>query len=164
MTRSGLCRRLWEWSWRSHSDCRNSINLNPHEDTPFSALELAKLGEEAGVPPGVVNVITGPGETVGEALVKSYVPRLITFSGSVSTGERIMRNAADRVTMVSLEMGGKALFIVMEDCDLDTPVKMAVFSRFRNCGQVCICNERTYVQKSIADAFLRKFVAEVRNT
>ena len=140
----------------------NSIILKPHEDTPLSALELAKLGEEAGVPPGVLNVVTGPGETVGEALVKSSIPRLITFTGSIPTGKRIMRNAADHVTMVSLEMGGKAPFIVMEDCDLDEAVKTAVFSRFLNCGQVCICNERTYVQKSVAEQFLKKFVAQVQ--
>ena len=140
----------------------NSIILKPHEDTPLSALELAKLGEEAGVPRGVLNVVTGPGETVGEALVKSPIPRLITFTGSIPTGKRIMRNAADHVTMVSLEMGGKAPFIVMEDCDLDEAVKTAVFSRFLNCGQVCICNERTYVQKSVAEQFLKKFVAQVQ--
>ena len=140
----------------------NSIVLKPHEDTPLSALELARLGEEAGVPPGVVNVVTGPGESVGEALVKSPIPRLISFTGSIPTGKRIMRNAADHVTMVSLEMGGKAPFIVMDDCDLDAAVKMAVFSRFLNCGQVCICNERTYVHKSVAAPFLQKFVAEVQ--
>jgi lactaldehyde dehydrogenase / glycolaldehyde dehydrogenase len=140
----------------------NSIVLKPHEDTPLSALELAKLGEEAGVPPGVVNVITGPGQTVGEALVKSPIPGLITFTGSIPTGKRIMRHAADHVTRISLEMGGKAPFIVMEDCDLDAAVETAVFSRFLNCGQVCICNERTYVHKSIAEPFLKKFVAAVR--
>ena len=140
----------------------NSIVLKPHEDTPLSALELAKLAEEAGVPPGVLNVVTGPGETVGEALVKSPIPRLISFTGSIPTGKRIMHNAADNVTMVSLEMGGKAPFIVMEDCDLDAAVKAAVFSRFLNCGQVCICNERTYVHKNIAAPFLKKFVAEVQ--
>jgi lactaldehyde dehydrogenase / glycolaldehyde dehydrogenase len=140
----------------------NSIVLKPHEDTPLSALELAKLAVEAGVPPGVLNVVTGPGETVGEALCTSPIPRLISFTGSIPTGKRIMRNAADNVTMVSLEMGGKAPFIVMEDCDLDAAVKAAVFSRFLNCGQVCICNERTYVHKSIAAPFLKKFVAEVQ--
>jgi lactaldehyde dehydrogenase/glycolaldehyde dehydrogenase len=141
----------------------NSIILKPHEDTPLSALELAKLAEEAGVPAGVLNVVTGPGETVGEALVKSSIPRLISFTGSIPTGKRIMRNAAENVTMVSLEMGGKAPFIVMEDCDLDAAVKAAVFSRFFNCGQVCICNERTYLHKDIAAPFLKKFVAEVQS-
>jgi len=140
----------------------NAIVLKPHEDTPLSALELAKLAEEAGLPAGVFNVITGPGETVGEALVKSPVPSLITFTGSVETGKSIMRNAADTVKKVSLEMGGKAPFIVMEDSDLDAAVETALFSRFVNCGQVCICNERTYVHKKIADQFVSKFLDGVR--
>ena len=140
----------------------NSIVLKPHEETPLSALEMAKLAEEAGVTAGVFSVVTGPGETVGEALVKNPIARLITFTGSVPTGKQIMRTAADTVKMVSLEMGGKAPFIVMDDADVDAAVKTAVFSRFFNCGQVCICNERTYVHKKIADQFLSKFLAEVK--
>jgi lactaldehyde dehydrogenase/glycolaldehyde dehydrogenase len=140
----------------------NCIVLKPHEDTPLSALELVKLGQRAGLPPGVVNVVTGPGETVGEALVKSSIPRLISFTGSVPTGKRIMRNAADNVTAVSLELGGKAPFIVMEDCDLDAAVTTAVFSRFLNCGQVCICNERTYVHEKVADKFIAEFIKQAR--
>lgn len=140
----------------------NCIVLKPHEDTPLSALELVKLGQQAGLPAGVVNIVTGPGETVGEELVKSSIPRLISFTGSVATGKRIMRNAADNVTAVSLELGGKAPFIVMDDCDLDAAVQAAVFSRFVNCGQVCICNERTYVHKKIADKFISEFVEQAR--
>jgi lactaldehyde dehydrogenase/glycolaldehyde dehydrogenase len=141
----------------------NAIILKPHEDTPLSALEMARLAVEAGVPAGVLSVLTGPGETVGEALVRSPVPRLITFTGSVETGRHIMRTAADTIKLVSLEMGGKAPFIVMDDADLDSAVKMAVFSRFLNCGQVCICNERTYVHRKIADRFLSRFVEEVQH-
>ena len=140
----------------------NTIVLKPHEDTPMSALALAALAEEAGLPPGVVNIITGPGESVGEALVKNPIPRLITFTGSVATGKRIARNAADNVTLVSLELGGKAPFIVMDDCDIEAAVETAVFSRFFNCGQVCICNERTYVHEKIASEFLERFVEKVR--
>ena len=140
----------------------NAIILKPHEDTPLSAIELLKLGEEAGLPPGVVNVLTGPGETVGEALVNSPIPRLISFTGSVSTGKRIMRNAASNVTMVSLEMGGKAPFIVMEDSDIEAAARTAAFARFLNCGQVCICNERTYVHKKVAKDFLDLFIAEAK--
>lgn len=140
----------------------NAVILKPHEDTPLSALELLKLGEKAGVPAGVVSVLTGPGETVGEALVKSPIPRLISFTGSVATGKRIMRNAADNVTMVSLEMGGKAPFIVMDDSDIEVAARTAAAARFVNCGQVCICNERTYVHKRVAKDFLDVFVAEAR--
>src|SRR3984885_14226735 len=141
--------------------CGNAMVLKPHEDTPLSALELAKLAEEAGLPRGVLNVVTGPGETVGEALVKSPIPRVISFTGSVATGKRIMRNAAENVTMVSLELGGKAPFVVMEDSDISSAVKVAVASRFVNCGQVCICNERTYVHHKIAKDFIAAFVEEV---
>lgn len=139
----------------------NSIVLKPHEDTPLSALALMRLAEEAGVPPGVVNVVTGPGATVGEALVRSPIPKLVTFTGSLATGKRVMRVAAENVTSVSLELGGKAPFIVMDDCDLDAAIEAAVFSRFLNCGQVCICNERTYVHRAIADRFLSGFLERV---
>ncbi len=140
----------------------NALVLKPHEDTPLSALEMAKLAQEAGVPEGVFSVLTGAGEVVGEALVKSRIPRLVTFTGSVETGKHIMRMAADTVKVVSLEMGGKAPFIVMDDADLESAVKTAVFSRFLNCGQVCICNERTYLHKRIADKFLSRFIEEVK--
>ncbi len=139
-----------------------SIVLKPHEDTPVSVLELMKLADEAGVPPGVCNVVTGTGETVGDALVRSPVPGVISFTGSVETGKIIARAAADNVTVVSLEMGGKAPFIVMDDCDLDAAVEAAVSSRLVNCGQICIANERTYVQKRIADEFLEKFVQRLK--
>lgn len=139
----------------------NALVLKPHESTPLSSLEIARLAEEAGVPPGVFQVLCGPGETVGEAMVKDPTARLITFTGSVPTGKRIARNAAENVALVSLEMGGKAPFIVMDDCDLDAAVETAVFSRFLNCGQICIANERTYLQKNIAGEFTEKFLAEV---
>ncbi|HMO83392.1 MAG TPA: aldehyde dehydrogenase family protein, partial [Lacipirellulaceae bacterium] len=141
----------------------NSIVLKPHEMTPLSALELARLADEAGVPAGVVNVVTGPGPVTGEALVRNPIPQLITFTGSVATGKRIASLAAENVTVVSLELGGKAPFIVMEDCDLDQAVEAAVFSRFLNCGQVCICNERTYVHQDVAAAFIERFVSRVKS-
>jgi lactaldehyde dehydrogenase/glycolaldehyde dehydrogenase len=140
----------------------NSLVLKPHEETPLSALMLAELAEEAGVPPGVFNVVTGPGETVGDALVRSPIPGVISFTGSVETGKAIARVAADHVTTVSLELGGKAPFVVMDDCDLDEAVDTAIFSRFLNCGQICIANERTYVHSSIAGPFLERFVAKIK--
>lgn len=139
----------------------NSLVLKPHEETPLSSIEIARLANEAGVPPGVFNVVTGPGETVGEKLVRSPIPRLITFTGSVETGKRISRLAADNVALVSLEMGGKAPFIVMDDSDLDEAARVAVSSRLVNCGQICIANERTYIQRSIAKPFMERFLAEM---
>ena len=155
---SALTARKWlQPSSRATVSCSS-----PTKRLHYRLWKMAKLAEEAGVPAGVFSVVTGPGETVGEALVKSPIARLVTFTGSVPTGKQIMRTAADTVKMVSLEMGGKAPFIVMEDADVDAAVKTAVFSRFFNCGQVCICNERTYVHKKIADQFLSKFLAEVK--
>lgn len=140
-----------------------SLVLKPHEDTPLTALELMKLADEAGLPPGVCNVVTGVGETVGDALVRSPIPGVISFTGSVETGKIISKAAADNVTLVSLEMGGKAPFVVMDDCDVDAAVDAAVFSRLLNCGQICIANERTYVQKNVASEFLEKFVARMKS-
>jgi lactaldehyde dehydrogenase/glycolaldehyde dehydrogenase len=137
----------------------NAIVLKPHEETPLSALFMARLMEQAGVPAGVVNIITGPGGTVGAALTQDPRVDLVTMTGSVPTGRRIMQAAAGNLVPVSLELGGKAPFIVMEDADLDLAVASAVTSRFMNCGQVCICNERMLVHERIHDAFLERFVA-----
>ncbi len=140
----------------------DTIVLKPHELTPLSALHMARLFEEAGLPSGVVNVVTGAGATAGEALCGSPEPDLITMTGSVPAGRRIMTVAAAHLTQVSLELGGKAPFIVMADADLDLAVRSAVTSRFMNCGQVCICNERTLVEASIFDEFVARFVAATK--
>ncbi|TPK63480.1 MULTISPECIES: aldehyde dehydrogenase [unclassified Mesorhizobium] len=136
----------------------DTIVLKPHEDTPLSALEMARIFVEAGVPDGVVNIITGRGETIGEVLCTEPGVDLITMTGSVPTGKRIMANASRNLTPVSLELGGKAPFIVLADADLDLAVRSAATSRYMNCGQVCICNERTLVHRSIYDQFVTRFV------
>lgn len=125
----------------------NTIVLIPHEETPLSALYMARLMAEAGVPDGVMNIVTGGGATVGAALTSHPGVDLITMTGSVQTGRRIMQAAAGNLVPVSLELGGKAPFIVMEDADLDQAVAAAVTPRFMNCGQVCICAERILVHE-----------------
>jgi lactaldehyde dehydrogenase/glycolaldehyde dehydrogenase len=140
----------------------NSIVLKPHEDTPLSALYMARLFEQAGVPAGVVNIITGTGKTVGAALTAHPGIDLVTMTGSVPTGRAIMAAAAKNLVPVSLELGGKAPLIVMEDADLDLAVASAVTSRFMNCGQVCICNERMLVHDAVYDDFMARFVAATR--
>jgi lactaldehyde dehydrogenase/glycolaldehyde dehydrogenase len=140
----------------------NSIVLKPHEDTPLSALALARICEEAGVPPGVVNVVTGAGRVVGDALVRNPITQLVTVTGSVRAGREILAASAENITVVSLELGGKAPFIVMNDADVDTAVEAAAEARFWNCGQVCTCNERTYVHSRVYDEFVEKFVARAR--
>jgi lactaldehyde dehydrogenase/glycolaldehyde dehydrogenase len=137
----------------------DTIVLKPHELTPLSALEMARIFDEAGVPAGVVNIVTGAGATVGETISSSPDINLITMTGSVPTGKRIMAAAAANVTPVSLELGGKAPFIVMADADIDLAVRSAITSRYMNCGQVCICNERTLVQREVYDDFVQRFVA-----
>jgi lactaldehyde dehydrogenase/glycolaldehyde dehydrogenase len=139
----------------------NTVVLKPHEDTPLSALLVVRLAAEAGFPDGVINIITGQGERIGEYLVRSPLTKLVTITGSVAAGRAVMRAAADNITVVSLELGGKAPFIVMDDAKVDLAVKMAVSSRFRNCGQVCICNERTYIHRAIWDEFTEKLLDAV---
>ncbi len=136
----------------------DTIVIKPHEVTPLSALHMATLFEEAGVPSGVVNVVTSDGPSVGAALAACDDVALISMTGSVRAGKQIMRSAADNMTQLSLELGGKAPFILLEDADLDPAVRSAVTSRFMNCGQVCICNERTLVAQPIFDEFLERFV------
>jgi lactaldehyde dehydrogenase / glycolaldehyde dehydrogenase len=136
----------------------NAIVLKPHEDTPLSALALARIIEEAGVPQGVVNVVTGAGRVVGDALVRNPITQMVSMTGSVRGGREILAAAAENITPVSLELGGKAPFIVLEDADLDAAVENAVDARFWNCGQVCTCNERTYVQRGVYEEFVERFV------
>ncbi len=140
----------------------NTIVIKPHEDTPLSSLALTKLVEQAGVPAGVVNVVTGAGTEVGDALVRDDITQLVTVTGSVRAGRQILEAAAKNITVVSLELGGKAPFIVMDDADMDAAVRNAITARFTNCGQVCTCNERTYVQRKVFDQFLERYVGMAR--
>jgi lactaldehyde dehydrogenase/glycolaldehyde dehydrogenase len=140
----------------------NTIVIKPHEDTPLSAIELTKIVEAANVPPGVVNVVTGPGREVGDALVRDPITQLVTVTGSVRAGREILAAAAENITVVSLELGGKAPFIVMDDANMDLAVRNAIHARFVNCGQVCTCNERTYVHRHVYDQFLERYVAMAR--
>src|SRR5215207_10158024 len=138
----------------------NAIVLKPHEDTPLSALALAGIIEEAGVPPGIVNVVTGAGRVVGDALVRHSITQMVTVTGSVRGGREILAAAAENIVPVSLELGGKAPFVVLDDADVASAVENAVDARFWNCGQVCTCNERTYVQRGVYDEFVERFVAQ----
>ncbi|MBD1599794.1 aldehyde dehydrogenase family protein [Pseudomonas typographi] len=140
----------------------NCIVVKPSENTPFSSLAMATLCHRAGIPAGVVNVVTGPGKSLGEALVRHPQTHLVTMTGSTRAGSQILHAAADKIVPVSLELGGKAPFIVMQDADLQRAAKDAVASRMTNCGQVCIANERTYVHAAIHDRFVEAVVREVQ--
>lgn len=137
----------------------NTFVLLSHEATPLSGLALAKLSDKAGFPAGVFNVVTGRGRVVGEALVRSPLSDLVTMTGSTRAGREIYKSGAEDIKVIRLELGGKAPFLVMEDADIDSAVSAAVAARYTNCGQICTCNERMYLHRSIADEFLEKFIA-----
>lgn len=132
----------------------NTIVIKPHELAPLAALEATRLAEEAGIPAGVLNVVTGNGQNVGTPLVEHPDIKLITMTGSTATGKKIMAAAANTLKEVRLELGGKAPFIVMEDADIEKAATAAVQARFSNAGQVCTSNERTYVHEAVYDQFL----------
>ncbi|WP_298537463.1 aldehyde dehydrogenase [uncultured Algibacter sp.] len=140
----------------------NSIVIKPTSETPISTLELGNLANKVGIPKGVINILTGPGRAMGNALVESPLCKMVTMTGSTPVGQQIARNAAQNLTHVQLELGGKAPFIVFEDADIDAAVESALHSRFDNCGQVCTCNERMYVHEDIYDVFMEKFIAATK--
>ncbi|MCR9088845.1 MAG: aldehyde dehydrogenase family protein [Rhodobacteraceae bacterium] len=140
----------------------NTFVLLSHELTPLSGLAIAHLADEVGMPAGVLNVVTGLGPVVGQRLVEHPDTALVTMTGSTRAGREIFRTAAERLKVIRLELGGKAPFIVMDDADIDAAVAAAVTARYGNCGQICTCNERMYLQRGIAEEFLAKFVAASR--
>jgi len=134
----------------------NTIVIKPSEFTPNNAIAFAKIVDEIGLPKGVFNLVLGRGETVGQELAGNPKVALVSMTGSVGAGEKIMAAAAKNITKVCLELGGKAPAIVMDDADLELAVKAIVDSRVINTGQVCNCAERVYVQKGIYDRFMNR--------
>ncbi|KAA8727023.1 NAD-dependent succinate-semialdehyde dehydrogenase [Ewingella americana] len=130
--------------------------IKPANETPLSAFALIVLAEQAGVPPGVINAVTGDTPAIGSALMASPLVRKISFTGSTPTGKLLMRQAADTVKKLSLELGGNAPFIVFDDADLDAAVAGAMAAKFRNSGQTCVCVNRFYVQDGIYERFVEK--------
>jgi len=135
--------------------------LKPSEETPLSAFALAVLAQQAGIPAGVFNVVSGDAVAIGGALQASTVVRKLSFTGSTRVGKLLMRQAADTLKKVSLELGGNAPFIVFDDADLDAAVKGAMASKFRNTGQTCVCVNRFFIQDGVYDAFTRKLAEAV---
>jgi succinate-semialdehyde dehydrogenase/glutarate-semialdehyde dehydrogenase len=138
-----------------------TVVLKPASQTPFSALALAELAERAGVPRGVLNVITGPAAVLGEELTSSPVVRKLSFTGSTSVGKVLMAQCAGTIKKLSLELGGNAPFIVFDDADLDAAVEGAIASKYRNTGQTCVCANRLLVQDGVYDAFAKKLADAV---
>ncbi|MDX8433001.1 NAD-dependent succinate-semialdehyde dehydrogenase [Mesorhizobium abyssinicae] len=139
-----------------------TVVSKPAEQTPLSALALAVLAEQAGVPAGVFNVIVGEdGPAIGKELCGNDKVRKISFTGSTEVGRILMRQCADQIKKVSLELGGNAPFIVFDDADLDAAVEGALASKYRNAGQTCVCANRLYVQSGVYDAFAARLAAKV---
>jgi len=134
----------------------NTIVIKPSEFTPSNAIAFAKIVEQVGLPKGVFNLVLGRGETVGQELAGNPKVAMVSMTGSVGAGEKIMAAAAKNITKVCLELGGKAPAIVLDDADLELAVKAIVDSRVINTGQVCNCAERVYVQKGIYDRFVNR--------
>ncbi len=136
--------------------------VKPAEDTPLSALALAALAEQAGLPKGVLNIVTTTNPApIGEELTSNPLVRMVTFTGSTEVGKLLMGQAAMTVKRVGLELGGNAPFVVFDDADIDKAVAGAVASKYRNAGQTCVCANRIYVQAGVYDAFAEKLAAEV---
>lgn len=166
----GVCAAITPWNFPNGMITRKagpalaagcSLILKPAAQTPLSALSLAVLAERAGVPEGVFSVVTGDAQPIG--LEFSHNPKVakITFTGSTGVGRWLMREGADNIKRLSLELGGNAPFIVFDDADIDAAVEGAMISKFRNAGQTCVCANRIYVQESAVDAFSQKLLAKV---
>ena len=135
----------------------------PATQTPYSALALAELGERAGIPPGVFNVVTGKASAIGGEMTGNPIVRKITFTGSTDIGKLLLKQSAETVKKVSMELGGNAPFIVFNDANLDAAVDGAMMSKYRNTGQTCVCANRLYVQSGVYDAFVEKLAVAVNN-
>lgn len=167
----GVCALITPWNFPSAMLTRKAAPAlaagctcvcKPAEDTPLSALALAVLAEEAGVPPGVFNIVTtSDAASVGQAMCESKIVRKLSFTGSTEVGKILMRQCAGTMKKLSLELGGNAPFIVFEDADIDAAVEGAVIAKYRNAGQTCVCANRIFVQAGVYDVFAEKFVKKV---
>jgi succinate-semialdehyde dehydrogenase/glutarate-semialdehyde dehydrogenase len=166
----GVCAAITPWNFPSAMITRKAapalaagcpVVIKPAALTPFSALALAALAEEAGVPSGVLQVVTGPASEIGAELTSSSVVRKLSFTGSTGVGKMLMRQCADTVKKISLELGGHAPFIVFDDADIDEAVAGAIASKYRNAGQTCVCANRFIVQEGIYDAFADRLIKAV---
>ncbi len=169
----GVCAAITPWNFPIAMITRKvapalaagcTVVVKPAEQTPLSALALAELAQRAGLPPGVLNVVTADARQsirVGQALCESETVRHLSFTGSTEVGRILAAQCAPTVKKLSLELGGNAPFIVFEDADLDSAVEGAVASKYRNAGQTCVCTNRIYAQEAIHDEFVRKLATRV---
>ncbi len=140
----------------------NTAVAKPASTTPLSTIRLAELMLEGGLPPGVLNVVTGPGGVVGEELIRHPTVRKIGFTGETGTGKQVMKSAADEIKRVTLELGGSDAAIVMDDADLEVAARNIAIGRFFNAGQACLAVKRVFVHEAVADEFVDKIVARAK--
>ena len=138
-----------------------SMVVKPATQTPYSALAFAVLAERAGVPKGLLSVLTGSAAQIGGEMTRSPLVRKLSFTGSTEVGRTLMRQSAETIKKLSLELGGNAPFIVFDDADIDAAVEGAMVSKYRNTGQTCVCANRIYVQRPVLQAFTDKLIAKV---
>jgi succinate-semialdehyde dehydrogenase/glutarate-semialdehyde dehydrogenase len=166
----GVCAAITPWNFPAAMITRKAgpalavgctMISKPATATPFTALALAELGQRAGIPKGVFNVITGLSTAIGKEITSNPIVRKLTFTGSTEIGKQLMRESADTMKKVSMELGGNAPFIVFNDADIDSAIEGAIISKYRNTGQTCVCTNRFFVQAGVYDAFCKKLVAAV---
>ncbi len=167
----GVCAAITPWNFPAAMITRKAgpalasgctMVAKPAEATPLSALALAVLAERAGIPAGVFNVLTGEPREIGGEMTSNPDVRKLTFTGSTEVGRILMKQSADTIKKLSLELGGNAPFIVFDDTDLDAAVEGAIVSKYRNAGQTCVCANRLIVQSGVYDAFAEKLVTAVK--
>ena len=139
-----------------------SMVVKPATATPYSALALCVLAEQAGIPAGVLSVLTGSSAAIGAEITSNPTVRKLSFTGSTEVGAKLMEQCAPQIKKTSMELGGNAPFIVFDDADIDAAVEGAIICKFRNNGQTCVCANRIYVQSGVYDAFAEKFAARIK--
>lgn len=139
-----------------------TVVIKPSGETPLTAIKLIELAEKAGFPKGVINIVVGSSREIGEVFLTDPRVKKVTFTGSTEVGKVLMKQGADTVKKLSLELGGHAPMIILDDADIQKTVKGVIASKFRNSGQACICGNRIYVQSGIYDQFVEAFVESVR--
>lgn len=167
----GVCAAITPWNFPAAMITRKAapalaagctMVIKPANETPYTALALAELAAQAGIPAGVINIVTGDAVKIGEVFTSDNRVRKLSFTGSTGGGRLLMRQCADSVKKVSLELGGNAPFIVFNDADIEKAVAGAMGAKFRNAGQTCVCANRFYIHKDVYQQFSERFVAEVK--
>ncbi len=166
----GVCAAITPWNFPSAMITRKAgpalaagcaMVIKPASATPYSALALCELAERAGLPAGLINVVTGSSSQIGGEMTSNSTVRKLTFTGSTNIGKVLMRQCADTVKKMSMELGGNAPFVVFDDAEIDAAVNGAIACKYRNSGQTCVCANRILVQDGVYDEFAEKFAAAV---